>query len=360
MIFKKAENTQAYLKAGLMGFAGDGKTFTATQIAIGMVQLMRERKLPGGDKPVMFLDTETGSAWVEPMFGAAGIELFTAQTRAFRDLVPAVKEAEASGSLLIIDSISHFWREIMESYAKKKNRRQGLQFQDWAFLKAKWGEFTDAFVNSQAHIIMCGRAGYEYDFFEQEGGKKELTKTGVKMKAETETGYEPSILILMEKHSDKESKKIIHRTATVLKDRANVIDGKEFINPTFEDFRPHIDFLNLGGVQVGVDTSRDSTGMIPENGKTDWQRDKDEKAIVLDEIQTLIVKHYPGASASEKAAKADLIEKHFSQRSWKRIETFDLTTLQNGYNAIHLELEGVPAKWEGPNPLDEELPAIPS
>lgn len=43
MLFSKATNTQAYLKAGFMGFAGDGKTFTATRLAIGLVELMRER-----------------------------------------------------------------------------------------------------------------------------------------------------------------------------------------------------------------------------------------------------------------------------------------------------------------------------
>ena len=129
MIFKKAEITQAYLKAGVMGFAGSGKTFTASHIAIGLVQRMRELGLNGAENPVMFLDTETGSDWVKYIFDVNGIELFTAKTRAFIDLVPAVKEAENSGSVLIIDSISHFWRELTESYADKKKRKYGLQFQ---------------------------------------------------------------------------------------------------------------------------------------------------------------------------------------------------------------------------------------
>ena len=51
-LFTPATNTQAYLKAGLMGFAGDGKTYTAGELAIGLVQLMRERGLPDGNQPV--------------------------------------------------------------------------------------------------------------------------------------------------------------------------------------------------------------------------------------------------------------------------------------------------------------------
>lgn len=341
-LFAKAVNTQAYLKAGIMGFAGSGKTFTAAQIATGLVHYMREHEIDGADRPVMFLDTETGSDWVQPLFENQGIELFTAKTRAFKDLVPAVKESEQSGSLLIIDSISHFWRELTESYAERKGRKYGLQFQDWAWLKQEWGRFTDIFVNSNAHIIMCGRAGYEYDFFENEGGKKELEKTGIKMKAETETGYEPSILMLMEKHMDMDSKRA-YRTATVLKDRADLIDGKVFRNPTFEDFLPHIKFLNLGGEQMGVDTTRNSKSMISRDGKSQWMLDKEQKEIVLDEIQSLMVKHHPSTSKEDKIAKIDLLENHFQTKSWKRVESYMLDVLKSGYDSMHVALEGVTA-----------------
>lgn len=338
-IFAKATNTQAFLKAGLMGFAGDGKTYTATEMAIGLVELMRKRKLPSGDKPVMFLDTETGSDWVKPRFDAASIELMTAKTRAFVDLIAAINEAEASGSVLIIDSISHFWRTLMEEYAAKKNRRRGLEFQDWAWLKSEWGRFTDLFVNSHCHIIMCGRAGYEYDFFENENGKKELEKTGIKMKAETETGYEPSILLLMEKHRDLSTGRV-WRTAQVMKDRSTKIDGKTFENPTFNDFLPHIEFLNLGGVHVGVDTSRNSSELFADDGEPKWQKEKRMKEIALDEIIEVLNKHHGGTSNDARKAKADLIEKVFGSRSWERIKTFDFETVSAARNALWLELEG--------------------
>lgn len=353
-IFSKQENTQAYLKAGIMGFAGDGKTYTACEIAIGLIHLMRDRGIEYADKPVMFLDTETGSDWVAPRFAQEGIEMMTAKTRAFVDLIPAVKEAEKDGSILLIDSITHFWRELTESYAERKERKSGLLFQDWAWLKKQWGNFTDVFVNSQAHIIMCGRAGYEYDFFVNESGKKELEKTGIKMRAETETGYEPSILILMEKHQDLESKKI-YRTASVLKDRSTIIDGKTFRNPTFEDFRPHVEFLNLGGKQIGVDTTRNSNGIIERDGKSQWQLDKEQKEIVLEEIQGLLVKHYPSTSGADKKAKQGMIENHFGTLSWKKVETLRLEDLRKGFAGIKNDLEGVGAYGYLEDEQDREL-----
>src|SRR3990167_2911659 len=184
-LFKKAENTQAYLKMGIMGLAGSGKTFTAAHTAIGLIEMLRARGLPEGDRPVFFADTETGSSYVKRHFDDAGIELFTAKTRAFSDLIQIVNEAEQNSGLLLLDSITHYWREFTESYAKKKKTNR-LEFKDWNYLKTEWGRFTDRYVNSKLHIIMCGRMGYEYDFFTDDDGKRQLEKTAVKMKARSE------------------------------------------------------------------------------------------------------------------------------------------------------------------------------
>ena len=100
--------TTANLKMGFYGFAGSGKTYTATNTAIGLIQHMRKLELQTSQKPIFFLDTETGSDWVAPRIEGAGIELFTAKTRAFSDLLAAVDDAEQNASLLLVDSLSHF------------------------------------------------------------------------------------------------------------------------------------------------------------------------------------------------------------------------------------------------------------
>jgi hypothetical protein len=349
MLFKKAEVTSAYLKMGVMGFAGSGKTYTATETAIGLVQHMRKLKIEGADKPIFFLDTETGSDWVKPKIEGAGIELYTAKTRAFTDLIAATKEAERSASVLLIDSITHFWVELCETYRRRKGeeKRQPnyrIQFQDWAYLKGRqgWGQFTDWYVNSPVHVILSGRAGYEYDYFENDEGKKELEKTGIKMKAESEMGFEPSLLVLMERHIDMETKKAF-RTATVLKDRSTQIDGREIRDPKFRDFLPHINSLNLGGKQLGVDTSRTSDTMIPAEGERD--RGPVQRRIVVDEIQTILTLHIPGQAAADKKRKIELLRKHFNA-VWTEIEeTMPLFDLRAGYDSLHRELEGVPSRY---------------
>lgn len=355
-LFNKAESTQAYLKAGFMGFAGSGKTFTATETAIGLVKLLKAGALPEGKKPVFFLDTETGSDYVSGRFKDEGIDLFQAKTRAFSDLIPAVKEAEANGSVLIIDSITHFWREFTEAYAKKRNRSRGLEFQDWAFLKTEWGKFTDAYINTSLHIIMCGRAGYEYDFFTNDSGKRELEKTGIKMKAETETGYEPSLLVLMERTMDMDTKKV-YREAHILKERFDIIDGKTIRNPKFEDFMPHIMKLNLGGTQLGVDSSRNSESMIPLDGKSQWQKDREQREIVLDEIQAFFSRKLNTRKEEDRKTMLEMFVKYFGTESWKKIELLDLEVLRLGYDAIRKQMGEAPLYSQAKEP--ELLPDIP-
>jgi hypothetical protein len=63
-IFKLAENLQSYAKIGIFGFAGSGKSFTSTKLAIGAIKMFRAKTLPYAEKPIFFLDTETGSDWV--------------------------------------------------------------------------------------------------------------------------------------------------------------------------------------------------------------------------------------------------------------------------------------------------------
>jgi hypothetical protein len=339
-LFKKAELTTAYLKMGIMGFAGAGKTHTATLVGIGLHKMLTERL--GEAKPVFFLDTETGSDWIKPQFDAAGIELMTAKTRAFKDLMAATAEAEKNGSILIVDSITHFWTELCDSYQKAKKRNR-LQFEDWGYLKKEWRRFTDLFINSRLHIILCGRAGYEYDYFEDEAGKKQLEKTGIKMKAEGEMGYEPSILVLMEREMDLDEKRV-YRVAHILKDRSTRIDGKSIENPTFASFLPHIKYLNIGGEQLGVDTTRSSEDTIPGDKE---RRDLGpvRRKIVLDEIKDLMTLTWPGQAAAEKKAKIEALQKYWNA-GWVEMEEvmpwFDLVV---GYDMMHRDLLKKPSRY---------------
>jgi hypothetical protein len=194
---------------------------------------------------------------------------------------------------------------------------------------------------------MCGRAGFTYDTHE-EHGKREFEKTGVRMKAEGETGFEPNLLVLMERWEDVNTKPVVvKRTATVLKDRSDCIDGKQFESPRFSDFLPHIEALNLGGEHIRIDPSRSSKASIerPDFGP---HYEREQKNVVLDEIDCLLLKHYPSQTKEDKAKRGDLLERHVGSRSWERVRTYALNDLQQGYKSLKSEFEGGPGRDDAP------------
>lgn len=343
-IFKPAENTMAFAKVGLLGFAGSGKTRTAWEIARGLHGALKSKK------PIAFMDTETGSDFMIPLAKEAKVELLVSKTRAFADLIDGIKEAEKVTDILIIDSVSHYWVDLVESYKKKKDVNR-LAFQDWGILKPMWTKFSTWFVTSRVHCIVAGRAGFEYDYFEGDDGKMELYKTGTKMKAEGEFGFEPSLLIEMERiknpeatdeyrkaksKTDKEravksmrEERQWVRRAWVLKDRADILDGKYFDNPTYKDFAPHWGFLNIGGEHHPVQAG-DSQNLFDKEGKPEWKRDQEQKAIKLDTIQGWLTTYFPGQTGNEKKAKIKLITHIFTKPSWEYVQSLSLREVSEG------------------------------
>lgn len=363
-LFKPAENSMAYFKAGFMGEAGSGKTHTATLVTIGLVKLLRAKGIKGSEKPVFMLDTEQGSAWVKPMFDEAGIELMVAKTRSFSDLTGAVLEAEKNASALLIDSVTHFWEELQESYKRRRASQMNkqyydLQFQDWAVLKSMWRKFSDAYVNSNLHCVLCGRLGFEYEQETNEKGRKEINKVGVKMAAEKGLGYEPNILVWMERRTDLASK-LVERTAVILKDRSQLLDGEQFPNPTFQTFLPHIDFLTLGGKHDAVDVSRTSDAIIPDDDTPLADRKHIKREIVIEELDALLAEHgLAGATAEVKQKRAALIKKHFKCTARTEIEKLmPLYDLQRAFNDLHIELTGEPSRYAPPLivPVNDSIP----
>lgn len=177
-MLKKASNRVAFAKVGIYGEAGSGKTYTAAKIAIGLHQAAKL------EKPVAMFDTEPAASYIIPLFEKAGIEfLVYDESRALRDLMAFVDEAEKEASIVIADSITHVWRDAQDSYLAKQNEIRAsqnkrpiyqLEFHHWKPIKAAWATFTDRFLASKVHFIVCGRAGSIYEYQKNENGKMEL------------------------------------------------------------------------------------------------------------------------------------------------------------------------------------------
>jgi hypothetical protein len=356
-LLRKAENEMAFAKVGIMGFAGSGKTYTASLIAIGM------HKHIGSTKPVAMLDTETGSDFAVSLFKKAGVELLVAKTKSFPDLMEFIAEAKEVSDIAIIDSVSHIWAELQAGFLAKINegRKQKnyspitrLEFQHWGPIKQEWARFTSAFLTTTMHIIICGRAGYEYDFQQDDPeAKKELIKVGTKMKAEGEFAYEPSLLIEMEKvqinpetglgskrkKQATGSRSVLNR-AFVIKDRADLLDGQYIESPTFESFKPHFEFLNIGGVHCATDAGKTSAELFDAQGQDEWTREKKQREKWIEEITGLLSSKYPGQSADEKKRKNDLFHQFLGTRSMTAAGDMKSEVLKAAFESLKTTLEG--------------------
>lgn len=376
---------QGVLKGGFLGFQGGGKTMTAILLAI------YTRKLFNLKGPIALVDTENATAYVAPIVEElTGLKLVGKRTRSFEDLVALSKECQAAGvSVMVGDSMTHFWRSLCDSYLAGMNQsreafyktkgwkfkpKASLEFQDWGPVKKRWSEWTDQYLNSPMHIIICGRAGYEYDFStDEESGKKELIKTGIKMKTEGEFGFEPSLLVEMTVDQIPDSKNPGKfqqvRTATVLKDRFATIDGAVF---TFQGnkkkdggpdraadlaavgkaFHPHLALLNPGAHSTVATEVKPME--VDEVGGDDFARERKTRTILCEEAQGLIVSLYPGQTAAEKKAKVEIIEACFGTRSWTAVESMDSEKLKVALTALRQFVEKTKQTVEKAN---DDLPS---
>jgi hypothetical protein len=332
MLLQEARPQMAFLKMGLYGIAGSGKTFTASLVALGLSTLLKS------DKPIAWADTETGSDFVMPrLFAPAGKRLIVAKTKSFSDLLKIMDEAEAGCDVLIVDSISHFHDELMAAYLAT-NQLKRMRLKDWQPIKAAWREFTEKFVQSKLHVILCGRSSDVWEEKEDpEDGATELKKVGTKMRAEREISYEPSLLVEMEAValSSKVGGQMIRR-AFVKKDRFDLIDGKSFDNPTLDSFMPHIAMLNIGGEHLAIESGRNSQDMFTRNDI--GERKSIQKEILLEKIQNEIKKLHPGQTKEDTRAKIDLLQELFETNSWTEISTFfSNEKLAEGLNNLQLK-----------------------
>lgn len=341
-LLKPAKNKMAFAKVGLYGTAGSGKSRTATEIAIGL------HKEIGSTKPIAVFDTEPAFSWLLPLFEKNGIEvLIVDDSRALTDLMTFMDEAEKASDVVIIDSITHIWRDAQDSYLKRVNdqrQKQGkskvfaLEFHHWKPIKAAWAAFTDRFLSSKMHVIVCGRSGniYEYQDKDDGSGKKELITTGSRMATEKELGYEPSLLIEMV--ADRSDGKTIN-VAVVQKDRADKINGAELRMPSFKSFKPHFDALNIGGAHFDSMDKKDSTELYSDIDEQGWDKEKQQRQVWSEEIIELMKKHAPGQSVEDKQKRTDWMEQYFKTRSWTAIENMHSNVLKDAFQKMKFDFE---------------------
>ncbi|MEV6165788.1 ATP-binding protein [Streptomyces sp. NPDC052052] len=183
--FEDAVRAAEKARIALTGPSGSGKTYTALSIGTGLLP-------EGGTLGV--IDTERGSA-------SKYAGLFTFKTMKLpsfepQALIRALAVAAARGiDVVVIDSLTHFWSgrggALAQVDQKTKNSSSKNAFTTgWKDVSPLLLDMLDAILSYPGHVITTMRVKTEWVIQENDRGKKEPTKVGMKLDQRDGIDYE--------------------------------------------------------------------------------------------------------------------------------------------------------------------------
>jgi len=269
MKFEKAKPEQGWLKVAIYGPPGAGKTFST----LLMVEGLAKRR---GTRPAV-VDTERGTDFYAKKSPRSvhpePFDFDAIYTRSLADVTEAVMALDpAVHGPIVIDSMTHFWEGAIEAYEGDKTKADTIPMHAWGKIKKPYKELVKWLMASPFDVFILGRQG---NVFENEGG--ELKKTGVKMKAEGDTPYEPHICLRMECKQDRADPTKSTYLMYAEKDRTGVLAGRTFANPSYATIEPLLALL--GDTQAAAEDederiARDAELMRKEEAKKEKKVEK--------------------------------------------------------------------------------------
>ena len=167
MQLRKSERKKAKIKMALQGSSGSGKTYSSLLLAQGITNKDFSK--------IAIIDTENGSADLYAHLGDYNV-LALQPPYTPEKYIEAIELCEKEGmEVIIIDSISHAWDELLDFHAKLA----GNSFTNRAKVTPRQKAFTDKILQCKAHVIATMRTKQDY-VLNQKDGKYVPEKVGLK------------------------------------------------------------------------------------------------------------------------------------------------------------------------------------
>ena len=213
---------QAKIKLALQGCAGSGKTYSALLLAYGLC---------GDWTKIAIIDSENESADLYAHLGNYNVlplqDNFTPET-----YIEAIKICEeAKMEVIIIDSISQCWDNLLEYHANL----QGNSFTNWQKITPRINAFMQKILQPPSHVVCTMRCKQDYVLSER-NGKMIPEKVGLKAVMRDGIDYEFTIVLdINMKHQ-----------AIASKDRTSLFMGKTDFTITPTTGQIILDWCNNG------------------------------------------------------------------------------------------------------------------
>ena len=205
--FEKASKKKARLRCAIFGPSGAGKTFTALRMATGI----------GGR--IALIDTEhrTASKYADRFeFDTCDLE-----QNDIVNYVEAIGQA-AEYDVLIIDSMSHGWRALLEEVDRLASTKyRGNTWSAWSEGTPKQRGMVEALLSFPGHIIATMRSKTEWTTEQTDNGKSRPVRVGLAPDQGKGIEYEFDLLIEM----------TTEHVATIIKDRSGKFQDQIITKP---------------------------------------------------------------------------------------------------------------------------------
>ncbi len=186
MQFKKAEKSKSKLRLAIYGPSGSGKTLSSLLIAKGI----------GGK--IAFIDTEHGRGSIYS--DKVEFDVLELENKSIENYIQAINlSAQAEYPILVIDSLTHAWKELLEEMeALTSGRMKGNSFRAWAVGTPKQNRMIDAILTYPGHIIATMRSKTEYVIELNSKGKQAPRKVGLAPEQGKGLEYEFNLLMAID------------------------------------------------------------------------------------------------------------------------------------------------------------------
>jgi len=220
MKLNQSERKNSKIKVAMQGSSGSGKTFSALLVAYGITNDWSK---------IAVIDTENGSANLYAHLGAYQVLSLDVPFSPER-YIQAINTCEQSGiEVIIIDSISHCWENLLASHAAMV----GNSFVNWNKITPRYNAFIQKILQSNCHIICTLRTKQDYNLTEK-NGKLIPEKAGTKAIMREGIDYEFTIVMNMD----------LKHQAKVTKDRTGIFAEKSEFIPTVETGKTILEWCN--------------------------------------------------------------------------------------------------------------------
>lgn len=192
MAFKEATRQGLYLRCAIFGPSGSGKTMSALRMAKGIAERTGNR--------FAVIDTESRSA--SKYADRFSFDVNDMSDKTIDSYLTAMDECVKSGyKVLVIDSLSHAWRELTEEVDRiSQNSSNRNTFSAWGKVSPKQKKLIDAILNFPGHIIATMRSKTEWVISENRNGKPAPEKLGLAPEQGKGIEYEFDLLVEMNQH----------------------------------------------------------------------------------------------------------------------------------------------------------------